>query len=67
MVHGRHFFNKKYILISRRYQLHLAFATRSSLVAIQMHTTKKVEELKKSLYYIDQFLVAAALTPPRQY
>jgi hypothetical protein len=57
-----------YILISRRYQLHLACAIKNTQVAIQMHTTTKIRiiEIENPLYG-DKFLVAATLTLPRQH
>jgi hypothetical protein len=38
------FFDKEYILISRRYQLHSVSATISALMAIRMHTAKNKEK-----------------------
>jgi hypothetical protein len=35
------FFDKEYILISRRYQLHPASTTTHALAALQMHTAKR--------------------------
>jgi hypothetical protein len=38
------FFDKEYILISRRYQLHPASATTHALAALWMHTAKRKKE-----------------------
>jgi hypothetical protein len=44
-----HFFNKEYTLISRRYQLHPAFATMQCPMVIRMHTAEKKEKLQKKI------------------
>jgi hypothetical protein len=61
------FFDKEYILISRRYQLHSALQQHSALVTIQMHIAKKQKKNYKNekSRFSDQFLVAVAQTPPR--
>jgi hypothetical protein len=64
------FFDKEYILILWRYQLHPASATMECPNGItDAHSQKIQEELqkKKKSRYIDLFLVAAVQPPPRQH
>jgi hypothetical protein len=63
---GLDFFDKEYILISRRYQIHSASATTSCSSG---NTTKKRRRIKNKERprYSDKFLVIAALTPPKQH
>jgi hypothetical protein len=64
------FFDKEYILILQRYQLHLASATTQCPNGIMYaHSPKTKERRKKKAKsrYSDLFLVAAAQPPPRQY
>jgi hypothetical protein len=61
---GLDFFDKEYILISRRYQIHSASATTSCSSG---NTTKKRRRIKKKPRCSDKFLVIAALTPPKQH
>jgi hypothetical protein len=68
-VCDRFFFDKGYILISRRYQIHPASATThcpSGFTDAHSQQRKKNYRKEKSCYS-NLFLRAAVLTPPRQY
>jgi hypothetical protein len=63
------FFYKEYILILIRYQSIQSLQQCIALAAVWMHVAKKNEKKnyvkKEKSPYIDYFLVAAVLTPPR--
>jgi hypothetical protein len=62
------FFDKEYILISRRYQIHSASATTLCPSGnMDTHNQKKKNYRKEKTRYSDKFLVTAALTPSRQH
>jgi hypothetical protein len=64
------FLDKEYILISSRYQLHLASATTQCPSGnTDAHSQKRRRRIteKKKARYSEKFLVAATLTPPRQH
>jgi hypothetical protein len=62
------FFNKKHILISRRYQLYLVTtAIQCPSINTGAQSQKNKNYIKEKSRYNDQFLVAAALTPPIQH
>jgi hypothetical protein len=62
-------FDQEHILISRRYQLHSAFATTHCPSGIiDAHNPKKRRiTIKEKSRYSDLFLLAVVLTPPRKH